>query len=56
MADGKREEAERWRLAGRVLARLNPVAYEAMIAAVEEILYLQTADSSDEISKTDFSS
>ena len=54
MPDKKREAAERWRQAGRVLARLDPVAFEAMLAAAEELLVAQAADSSDEISKTDF--
>lgn len=54
MPDRKRDKAERWRLAGKVLARLDPVAYEAILAAAEEILYAQSADSSDEISKPDF--
>jgi hypothetical protein len=46
------EEAERWRQAGRVLRRIDPDAFAALLAAAEDLATADLTDSTDEISKT----
>ena len=46
------ELAERWRVAGRLLRRIDPVAYEALLLAAE-VIVAETPEERDEISLSD---
>ncbi len=52
--DDESEEAiERWRMAGILLSRLNPVALRVLLLSAE-IAVAQAPESSEEISNVDF--
>jgi hypothetical protein len=47
------DELERWRLAGEILARINPGGLQALIVAAE-VLVAETQESTPEINIVDF--
>lgn len=47
------ELAERWRVAGRILRLLDPVAFEALLHGAE-VMIVEGAEQSPKISSVDF--
>lgn len=46
------ELAERWRVAGKLLRRIDPVAYEALLLAAE-VIVAETPEDRDDITLVD---